>query len=109
MEIKGINRPWMKKAQTRYNDRGYYHTPGWKALRTQHRKGFTEINGYLLSNIYCVECYRESKMKLPGSVCDHIIQREEGGKDELSNLQTLCSTHHNSKSASEKNAKYKKS
>ena len=108
MKIDSIQRPWLKKQQTRYNDRSFYHSTQWKALREQHRQGHTEVNGYLLSNRYCVECYRESKMRLPGSVCDHIIQREEGGKDELSNLQTLCSTHHNAKSAKEKNQKYRK-
>lgn len=65
-------------------------------------------DGFMLSNIYCVDCYKEYKVKLPGSTADHIVQREEGGKDELSNLQTLCSTHHAAKSAREKNSKYKK-
>lgn len=108
MKIEEIQRPWMKKGQTRYNDRSYYSTPHWKALRDQHRKGFTDVNGYRLSNMYCVECFKEHKIKLPASIADHIIQREEGGKDELSNLQTLCDHHHNAKSAREKNQKYKK-
>lgn len=108
MKIEHIRRPWEKKTQTRYNDRSFYHTHEWKALRDKHRAGFTDVNGYRLSNIYCVECYKESKMKLPGSIADHIVQRENGGKDELSNLQTLCSTHHNAKSAKEGNAKHKK-
>lgn len=108
MKIESIKRPWQKSDQRRYTDRGYYQTPQWKSLRAQHRAGFTDVNGYRLSNIYCIECYKEYKMKLPGSVCDHLIQRGNGGKDELSNLQTLCSTHHNAKSAREGNAKYRK-
>jgi 5-methylcytosine-specific restriction endonuclease McrA len=108
MKIDTISRPWQKKTQVRYNDRGFYHTPAWKSLRDLHRKGFTDVNGYRLSNIYCLQCYKEDKVRIPASVCDHIIQREEGGKNELNNLQTLCTTHHNAKSAREKNAKYKK-
>lgn len=108
MRIDEITRPWQKKHRPRYNDTSYYATPQWKSLRTEHRKGFTKMpDGTMLSNMYCVQCYLEYKVKLPGSIADHIIQREEGGKDELSNLQTLCDKHHASKSANEKNAKYK--
>lgn len=108
MKIETIKRPWQKKDQNRYTDRSYYQTPGWKSLREQHRKGFTKMpDGFMLSNMYCVECYTEYKVRIPGSVADHKKQREEGGKDELSNLQTLCDTHHARKSAREKNAKYK--
>lgn len=108
MKIETIKRPWIKNDQRRYTDRSYYHTPQWKSLRTEHRKGFTKMpDGFMLSNIYCVDCYKEYKFKLPGSTCDHIQAREDGGKDELSNLQTLCPTHDARKGANQKNAKYK--
>lgn len=48
-------------------------------------------------------CYREGTIK-EGTYLDHITQRKLGGTDEHSNLQSLCSTHHNSKSAEEGNA-----
>lgn len=98
----------MKETQRRYTPTAYYHTPAWKSLRERHRAGSTLMpDGTHLKNIYCVRCYQESKIKLPASTCDHIIPREEGGKDELDNLQTLCQHHDAVKGAEQKNAKYK--
>lgn len=110
MQINSTSVPWNKKKSqgTRYKPDPYYQTSGWKALREQHRAGFTVVNGFRLSNELCIECFRESGIKKQGPNCDHLIQRKEGGKDELGNLQSLCNSHHAAKSASEKNEKYKK-
>lgn len=110
METKHINRPWQSKHKQgkRYNPDPYYQSKGWKTLRSEHRKGVTIINGYSLANIFCVDCYKESKRLVEGPQCDHIIQRKEGGKDELFNLQSQCDHHHASKSAKEKNKMYSK-
>lgn len=53
---------------------------------------------------FCVECLKENKPlhECIGTVRDHIIPINEGGFIwDLSNHQTLCSRHHNIKSARE--------
>lgn len=104
MITSNINRPWQKKHKqgTRYNRDPYYQSKAWKSLRAQHRSGKTTMpDGYILLNIYCVDCYLESKRIIEGPHCDHIVQRKLGGKDDLTNLQTQCDHHHAVKSAKE--------
>lgn len=111
MNTQTINRPWQKKHKqgTRYNPDPYYQSKAWKNLREEHRNGTTVMpDGYILSNIFCIDCYKEEKRLVEGKHCDHIVQRKEGGKDELTNLQTQCDHHHASKSAREKNKMYAK-
>jgi len=53
---------------------------------------------------FCVECLKENKPfhECIGNTRDHITPINEGGAVwELSNHQTLCSRHHNIKSARE--------
>lgn len=104
MQINQKNRPWQKKANqgTRYNPDPYYQSSSWKQLRILHRSGKTEMpDGYMLLNVFCVDCYKESKKLVNGKHCDHVTPRKLGGKDELSNLQTQCDHHHAAKSANE--------
>ena len=58
-------------------------------------------DGIYLLNVYCVDCYKESKTIKEGKHCDHIKPRKLGGTDTLDNLQTQCDYHHASKSANE--------
>lgn len=110
MNIPTLKTPWQKKSNqgSRYSPDPYYRSYAWKSLRDLHRAGFTVVNGFKLPNDLCIMCYRDHGIKALGPNCDHIIQRKEGGKDELSNLQSLCAKHHAAKSASERNQKYKK-
>lgn len=34
---------------------------------------------------------------MPASHCDHIVPKARGGTDEPSNLQSLCASHHSTK------------
>jgi 5-methylcytosine-specific restriction endonuclease McrA len=105
MNITQIKRPWEsnKWGGKSFKSDPYYQSIQWKNLRSQHRKGVTLVNGVELSNELCVECFRLKNRIVPGSACDHIIARVDGGSDTLENLQTLCDTHHARKSNQEKN------
>ena len=110
MEIKHIHRPWQKKHNqgTRYNRDPYYQSSAWKNNRKAFREGFTEVNGFRLSNKYCIDCYKESRKQIPGKHTDHKKRRKDGGSDEHTNLQTQCDHHHAVKSANEGNELRKK-
>lgn len=101
MVIKSISRPWLKEENHRHNhrngDRSFYQSKTWKAIR----------DAFLSANPYCVECEKEGK-KVKATVADHKTQRINSGSDDFSNLQGLCSSHHNAKSARERNQMYKK-
>lgn len=63
----------------------YYQTPEWRALRAEvfQDEPFCRICGRVTEHV------------------DHIIPRTQGGPDERSNLQGLCSMHHSQKTAKE--------
>lgn len=42
----------------------------------------------------CTDCWRN-----PSTIADHIIPKRDGGPDALENLQGLCQTCHNRKTA----------
>ena len=56
----------------------FYASDGWKVLR---KATFARDGGR------CVICGER------GSVVDHVKRRRDGGKDELSNLRLLCTSH----------------
>jgi 5-methylcytosine-specific restriction protein A len=105
MEIKTIKRPWQKQSNygNRYNKDPLYHSQQWRSTRDIHLEGFTTIDGKKVSNRLCIECYKKGKVMKMHTV-DHIIRVEDGGpKFDLSNLQSLCLSCHNRKSAIEGN------
>ena len=87
-------RPWMPKKpkQSRLRDNSdFYHSKQWRSLR----------NYYIQRNPLCEDCKRRDKVTA-GQVVDHIKPMNMGGhKTDLSNLQTLCTSCHNSKSGKE--------
>ena len=53
-------------------------------------------------------CEKDGRL-IKGNVVDHIVPRTQGGSDySLDNLQTLCTSCHNSKSSGERIDRYKK-
>ena len=88
-------RPWIpeKEKQTGRKNSNYefYNSSAWRKNRGRY------IRKYPL----CVECQKEG-ITQAGQVVDHITPINEGGDPMAwSNLQTLCSTHHNQKSGRE--------
>ena len=87
-------RPWQPKKpkQARLRDNSdFYHSKQWRSLR----------NYYIQRNPLCEDCKRRGKTT-GGQVVDHIKPMNMGGhKTDLSNLQTLCTSCHNSKSGKE--------
>ncbi len=87
-------RPWQpkKEQQARLNpNSSFYHSKQWRSLR----------NYYIQRNPLCEACLRRKKTTA-GQVVDHIKPINMGGhKTDLSNLQSLCTPCHNSKSGKE--------
>lgn len=105
MQTNPIKRPWIKESKygSRIRRDPHYQSTSWKKTRLSFREGFTIVNGFSLSNKYCIECYKQNKRLVSALNTDHIVRRKEGGTDDHSNLQTLCDSHHNTKSAREGN------
>lgn len=80
-----------RKANSEQSD---YHTKAWRDKRAIEIK----------QEPFCAECLREGKPKHKalGSVRDHIVPVNQGGDFwDRKNIQTLCRSHHNSKSGTE--------
>lgn len=115
MEIKSIKRHWIKESKhgKRYDPDPFYQSPQWKQTRTAFLlakpwQQLPMLNGKSYQNIYCVECWKQGKIVETHTV-DHITRkRMDGDWTDFSNLQGLCLSHHNAKSAREKNEKYRK-
>lgn len=111
MNIENKKRPWEKQSSygTRLKRDPFYQSTTWKNTKTGFKEGYTVVNGYRLSNRYCIDCYIERGDKNPGSnehpnATDHIRRIEDGGsRTAHSNLATRCESHHNRKSAIEGN------
>ncbi len=92
---KSHDRPWLPKLQpfSRYSAKNaaFYHSAEWKKVRDLQ----------LMQHPICQECERLGRVT-PATVVDHIKPINEGG-DRLDqrNLQSLCETCHNRKSARE--------
>lgn len=92
---KSHDRPWLPKPQpfARHSAKNaaFYHSVEWKRVR----------NLQLMQHPICQECERQGKVT-PATVVDHIKPINEGGERlDQRNLQSLCETCHNKKSAKE--------
>jgi len=67
----------------------YYQSKEWKQLRA-YKIGINPI---------CEDCLELENRTEPGHTVDHIIPRNQGGKDDLSNLRTRCKRHNAIKTA----------
>lgn len=85
MILKGITTYPKPRTTKGYNGSKdpFYQSRLWKGLRAMK----------LQLNPICEVCLLERKTT-PGHTVDHITPRNQGGKDTLSNLRTLCQ-HHN--------------
>lgn len=102
MKIEEVRRPWQKNETHRHNhrngDRSFYQSAAWRKTR----------DAFIAANPYCVDCQKEGK-KVKSTVADHLKQVIlDGEKHDWNNLQALCSSHHNARSARQKNEMYKK-
>jgi 5-methylcytosine-specific restriction endonuclease McrA len=110
MNITPRKRPWDKRSTsqgTRYNPDPYYQSQSWKQTRESFRAAYTIVNNTRISNIYCIDCFKEQGILNEGKNTDHIVPRKEGGSDTHDNLQTQCNRHHAIKSAIEGNERRK--
>tara|TARA_R110001632_G_C11351968_1_gene418494 strand:- start:39 stop:356 length:318 start_codon:yes stop_codon:yes gene_type:complete len=89
-------KPWVKKPKGKQSSWSYnpiYHTTRWRKLRLQQ----------LAIDPLCFECKKINRTN-PANVVDHIDPVQKGGNPfDLDNLQSLCTSHHNSKTGKSKN------
>lgn len=75
--------------------------PVQETERLRGRAAVERRRRWLSLHPLCVECEKEGKVTA-GDVVDHITPLWRGGRDDESNLQTLCQTpHHDAKSKRE--------
>lgn len=111
MVIQQTKPHWQKKGSygQRYNRDPFYNSKAWRKSRDARRLESTNVNGYQLLNIFCVDCYKETGKEVLGHNDDHIVAIKDGGdRFDYTNRQTLCDTHHAKKSAQEGNQRRKK-
>ncbi len=70
----------------------FYKSSFWRRIRSAILKR---------DNYLCQECKRNGKVK-EGKYVDHIVNKHQGGDEDFSNLETLCASCHNSKTAKER-------
>jgi 5-methylcytosine-specific restriction endonuclease McrA len=82
--MKGKEKPWGENQK-------FYKRVNWNKLRTLQ----------LTTEPLCRKC-KQKGLTVPATVADHIIPIEQGGERyDLDNLQSLCESCHNRKSAKE--------
>lgn len=96
--MKSSKLPWITPTKGTYSNNKFYHTPTWRAIRKAH----------IMANPLCVACEKQGKLTdctgKNAGVVDHIRPIRLGGSPtDSNNLQTLCTSCHNIKSAKEKN------
>lgn len=78
---------WSDKTSTQ---RGYGYR--WQKLRAQVLKRDKHL---------CIPCKKQGKLTLAKEV-DHIVEKANGGTDEMSNLQAICTPCHKDKTNNRK-------
>jgi len=86
--------PRLRRKQPRFSDKKHYMTKSWKAVRHE----------VLVRDGWCCQACRKIVQGRDAQV-DHIISRQDGGGDDLMNLQILCASCHAKKFWSEHNAR----
>ncbi len=84
----------------KYNYRGTPHERGYGNEWKKIRKHILRRDKYL-----CVMCFKKNILKDAVEV-DHIIPKNNGGKDDYDNLQSLCSKCHRTKTYRERHSSY---
>ena len=77
----------------------FYSSPEWRHVRLMHIEGHP----------YCVECLKMN-IRTIGTIVDHRIPRKDDPSLSFdpSNLDTLCTSHHNRKTMNERHKKSKR-
>ena len=79
-------------ARKTYKNDKFYNSSAWRKLQRYH----------MAKQPYCVECMKQGIVRR-GEIVDHIKEINDGGEKLAdSNLQTLCRTCHNRKTALER-------
>lgn len=75
--------------------------------RLRGRAGVERRERWLRRHPLCVHCAREDRA-VPATVVDHIKPLADGGEDHEKNFQSLCTNHHDAKTAAEATARSRK-
>lgn len=76
-------------------DDSFYRTPEWRRLRKLK----------LEADPWCVDCFAEQR-SVPATTVDHRQPIALGGAPlDWANLQSMCTSHHNAKTARERNSR----
>lgn len=97
LRLPNINPKPTKSFEVKRNkdDVRFYNSKRWKAFRLS----------YLKQNPLCIICTNMGRTR-EATVVDHITPIRLGGSHfDLTNLQPMCASHHNRKSASESRKK----
>ena len=91
---KKIKRSWKPERKSFHRDKtnyAFYNSYTWRKLSKRYKE----------NNPLCVKC-EQAGIISPAEFTDHIVRIEDGGdRFNESNLQSLCSFHHNQKSGRE--------
>ena len=80
------------RRKSTYSKDAFYKSKQWRDFR----------NNYIATHPLCVICERQGRVT-EATVLDHIVPRNQGGLNFADwNLQSLCQSCHQSKSASER-------
>jgi len=91
INTKSPRRPWQIErkpfVERAHRNHAFYNSTAWRNLR----------NAYIMEHPLCASCGRGADM------VDHIVPINKGGAPlDPSNLQSLCNSCHNKKSATDK-------
>ena len=83
--------------KTKRTNAAFYNSSQWRKLR----------RWFVSSNPLCIECRAKGRV-VAVDVVDHIIELKDGGAAlDVANLQALCHSHHNKKSAEQRELRTK--